>query len=161
MNHSYQYQRGAILVVCLVVLAIITLISVTELSNAGEQTKMTSNFQQQNTTFQAAESAMSHAMKMISEQTAANEENMMAMGTAMTAPGSSATKLKNDTLSINNMEVTVEYRTETENVLRPGISLDSSQNDFMIRKVNFTATSTAVIDGSGANTTIVQGFTYE
>ncbi|MGB1297074.1 MAG: pilus assembly PilX family protein [Psychrobium sp.] len=161
MTSLFNKQRGAILVVSLVVLTTITLISVTELSKAGEQSRMTSNFQQQTLTFNLAESAMSHSMKMISEQAASTEENMVAMGNAMTADEGVEMTVNNTQLSTEKMKVAVSYKTETVNSLRAGISLDSSQNDFMIRKVNFTATSTATDQSSGATSTIVQGFTYE
>jgi len=161
MNYSINKQRGAVLVICLVVLAVITLIAVSELSKAGDQSRMATNSQQYNQTFQGAESAMDHAMKMISEQTTANETNMAALGSAINVEDGSEIVVPNTALSHNNMTVSVAYKTETVNVLRAGISLDSSQNDSMIRKVNFTATSTAVIENSGAVSTIVQGFTYE
>lgn len=161
MHTQIKTQQGAVLVISIVVLAVITLIAVSELSKAGDQTRMTANSQQFNQTFHAAESAMSHAMKMISEQSSSSEANMAAMGSAMTADEGVAISVDNDDLSDDNMDVSVSYRTETVNALRPGISLNASQNDFMIRKVNFTATGTAIITGSGASATITQGFTYE
>ena len=161
MTNLISTQRGAILVISLIVLSVVTLISVTELSKAGEQSRMTSNFQQQNITFNAAESAMSYSMKKISEQASSDEENMVAMGNSMNADESVETAVDNTHLSNDSMKVSVSYRSNTVNALRAGISLDSSQNDFMIRKVTFTATSTAINESSGAKTTIVQGFTYE
>lgn len=161
MTNLISTQRGAILVISLIVLSVVTLISVTELSKAGQQSRMTSNFQQQNITFNAAESAMSYSMKKISEQASSDEENMVAMGNSMNADESVETAVDNTHLSNNSMKVSVSYRSNTVNALRAGISLDSSQNDFMIRKVTFTATSTAINESSGAKTTIVQGFTYE
>ena len=161
MTNLNSTQRGAILVISLIVLSVVTLISVTELSKAGEQSRMTSNFQQQNITFNTAESAMSYSMKKISEQASSDEENMMAMGNSMNADEGVETTVNNAQLSSDSMKVSVSYRSNTVNALRAGISLDSSQNDFMIRKVSFTATSTAINESSGARTTIVQGFTYE
>lgn len=161
MTNLISTQRGAILVISLIVLSVVTLISVTELSKAGQQSRMTSNFQQQNITFNAAESAMSYSMKKISEQASSDEENMVAMGNSMNADESVETAVDNTHLSNDSMKVSVSYRSNTVNALRAGISLDSSQNDFMIRKVTFTATSTAINESSGAKTTIVQGFTYE
>lgn len=161
MNYTHTAQRGAILVISLIVLSVITLISVTELSKAGEQSRMASNFQQQNITFNAAESAMAHSMKMISEQGSSDEENMAAMGNSMNADDGVEMQVTNTQLSSDSMKVTVSYRSNTVNALRAGISLDSSQNDFMIRNVNFTATSTATNESSGARTSIEQGFTYE
>jgi hypothetical protein len=122
---------------------------------------MTSNFQQQSITFNAAESAMAHSMKMISGQPSSTEENIAAMAGSMTAAEDVEIKVNNTQLSTDKMKVSVSYRSNTVNALRAGISLDSSQNDFMIRNVHFTATSTANNDSSGARTTIVQGFTYE
>lgn len=159
MNTQIKAQQGAVLVISLVVLAVITLIAVTELSKAGDQTRMATNSQQFNQTFHAAESAMSHAMKKISNQTSSNEANYVAMGNAMEQGVS--IKVENNDLSDDNLKVSVSYRTETVNTLRPGISLNASQNDLMIRKVNFTATGTAIIVDSGATATITQGFTYE
>lgn len=161
MYFSLKKQSGAVLVICLVVLSVITLIAVTELKKAGSQSRMATNSQQYNQTFQTAESAMSHAMLMISEQAVADEGNMIAMANAMSAEEGVEITVSNTELSDSNMSVSVSYSTETTNALRPGISLNASQNDFMIRKVNFTATSTAVIDNSGATSSIVQGFTYE
>lgn len=161
MSSILTNQRGAILVLSLIVLTVITLISVTELSKAGEQSRMSSNFQQQNITFNAAESAMAYSMKMISEQSSANEANMTAMANSMSAEDGVEMEVANTQLSTDKMKVAVSFRSNTVNSLRAGISLDSSQNDFMIRNVNFTATSTANNDSSGARTTIIQGFTYE
>lgn len=158
MTYLSIKQQGSVLVITLVILLIITLISVTNLTSASNQTRIINNVQQANQTFNAAESAMSQALfSMV--QTAKTNSNMKAMEVAVI--GQTPTKISVTDLKKNHMAVTLTYTANSVNGLRSGISLDASNSDNMIRNINFTIESNAIIANSGITSTIVRGFVYE
>ena len=58
VNHSLSSQSGVVLVISLVLLLVITLISISGLSDGAIQEKMAANSQQSNQVFQNAEGAV-------------------------------------------------------------------------------------------------------
>ncbi len=161
MSMVLKKQRGAVLVITLVILAIITLISVSELNQAGQQVKMITNVQQRDLAFQAAESAMAESMDIISSKPSSEEKNIVAMANSINTVNGGSISVPNTTMSTSDMVVTMSYKAATTNPLRSGFSISAAEDDITIRNTNFTATSTATITSSGATTNVVQGFTYE
>lgn len=161
MSCELKKQQGAVLVITLVILAVITLISVSELNQAGQQVKMITNVQQRDLSFQAAESAMSEAMSKISKQESDTEQNIVAMSQSINSPNGAPISITNTTMTTSDMNVNMAFKAAPANVLRSRTSITADENDPTVRHFNFTATSTATITDTGAKTTIVQGFTYE
>lgn len=161
MSCELKKQQGAVLVITLVILAVITLISVSELNQAGQQVKMITNVQQRDLSFQAAESAMSEAMSKISKQESDTEQNIVAMSQSINSPNGAPISITNTTMTTSDMNVNMAFKAAPANVLRSRNSITADENDPTVRHFNFTATSTATITDTGAKTTIVQGFTYE
>ena len=161
MSSELKKQQGAVLVITLVILAVITLISVAELNQAGQQVQMITNVQQRDLSFQAAESAMSESMDIISSRPSSTEKNIVAMAQSTDTANGAAVSTTNTRMTTSDMTVTVSYQAAAANPLRLDNSITAAENDPTIRHFNFTATSTATIISSGATTTVVQGFTYE
>ncbi|MCG7530611.1 hypothetical protein MHM98_04470 [Psychrobium sp. MM17-31] len=159
MKSFLSSQRGAVLVVSLVVLLVITLISTSQLSNAQSQSRMVSNAQQASITFNSAESALINALSSIAIPNVDSQNNMSAMNTSMTE-GTEATILDNS-FDVEGLTVRLTYKSTPRSSLRAGVSLDASNDDNIIRDVSFEITSTASFNNSGANATLSRGFIYE
>ncbi|MGB0833651.1 MAG: PilX N-terminal domain-containing pilus assembly protein [Psychrobium sp.] len=159
MRSFFKSQRGAVLVVSLVILLVMTLISTSELSNAHNQTRMVNNAQQANLTFNSAESALIQALESIAAPSPESTNNIDAMNNS--TAGSVATNIVINAFNVEGLTIKLTYQSTPKNTLRPGVSLDASNDDNIIRDVNFELTSTATIDSSGANATLIRGFTYE
>ncbi|MCY1278506.1 hypothetical protein D9M68_311670 [compost metagenome] len=69
-NSSQKTQRGAVLLVSLVLLLILTTLAITAASTSSLQERMSSNSQQSNTVFQAAESGLANTIAMITDNQA-------------------------------------------------------------------------------------------
>jgi len=147
----FKRQKGAVLVITLVILVLITLMSVSELNQAGQQVKMVQSAQQRNLTFQAAENALLHATTFINEQLTADIE--IIDGAIVTIP--------NNSLSTDNIDVSVTYRANIINHLNSGVSLDANENTPQTKQINIVITSTAYIPSSGIKTVLEQGLSYE
>lgn len=61
VSTKQAYQRGAALVISLIILALMTLIGVTAIQVSTQQEKMVANARDSNNAFQAAESALRRA----------------------------------------------------------------------------------------------------
>lgn len=152
-------QRGAVLVVTIVILFLITLISITQLSSANNQHKMVTNLQQFNQTFNAAESALAEAFHGVENMTTIANKNMAAMADAVSSQKSE--KVDMHSLSDKSLSISLTYTAIPNTALHAGISLDASSSDVMIQHVNFIVKSTAKIKNSGATSTISKGVIYE
>ncbi|MGB1297071.1 MAG: pilus assembly PilX family protein [Psychrobium sp.] len=159
MRSIFKSQRGAVLVVSLVILLVMTLISTSGLSNAHNQTRMVSNAHQANLTFNSAESALLQALESITAPSPESANNIDSMNNSNT--GSVITNVIDNAFNVEGLTIKLTYRSTPKNMLRSGVSLDASNDDNIIRNVNFELTSTATIDSSGVNATLVRGFTYE
>lgn len=154
-QQSLIKQKGAVLAITLVILVLITLISVSELNQAGQQIKMVNNSQQRNLTFQAAESALLQMTKTLTQYMLSGGE--IIDGAVITEP--------NNSLSTDNMSVSVTYRVEIINDfnanINSGMSLNANENIPQIKQVNFVITSIAHIPSSGVKSVLEQGVIYE
>lgn len=64
-HHSLQHQSGAVLVVSLIMLLLLTIIGVTGVQSTSLEEKMAGNLRDKNLAFQAAESALNAAEKSL------------------------------------------------------------------------------------------------
>ena len=176
-NHlTLSGQQGAALIVCLVLIVIITLISVTGLDNASMQQKMAANSQQHNETFQAAESSIDNAISQINGTSSVtnqdgdlvnavsdNEELHTALKGKANIPGDQhqISSVPSELSKKNHMDVSTTYQYLSEVTNPYGYSLDADENSTTIPGHRFIITGQATINASGATTTIEQGIEYK
>ena len=143
MLNNNQKQHGAILFISLIILLLITLVAIgsTKLSTSGQ--RIAFNFQLQNTTFQAAESALDETVRLL-------EESEFEVRQVLASP---AGRTRNATFTDSNgFEVrTTTLTTFTENLYTGG-SIGKS------RSLIFKIISTASVNGFNAVTELEHGF---
>lgn len=159
---SYQAQAGVALVVGLVLVLVITLIAIAGFSNSTVQAKMATNSQQRNTTFQAAESALSNAIIEIEGIPMGGIPGNSEVLAKAIERGTGVTHVVAiDKLKTTTMDVSVSYTYQETSGLATGISLNADENSTIIGRTKFILEGNAVMTASGAKTRISQGISYE
>jgi len=159
---QYKSQSGVVLVVGLVLILVITLIAIAGLSNSAVQTKLSSNTQQKNDTFQAAESALSHAIIEIEGVPLGGiAGNSDALANAMERGNGIEDEVGITYLTSTLMDVSVTYSYLESSGLQSGISLNADENSTIIGQRKFILEGNAAMSGSGAKSKISQGISYE
>ncbi|NOY63549.1 MAG: hypothetical protein GXP10_10460 [Gammaproteobacteria bacterium] len=134
-------QRGAVLIVSLVMLLITTMLGVTAISSSRMGEKMAANAMNRNVTFQAAESAIENAV--------ADTNNLLQ---AISAGDAGV----NDTLDINSSDVAATSNTRYQGAgLAVGFSLAADSSGFSAYR--FEITGTGAISALNAQTVSAQG----
>ena len=160
-RHSYRSlssQSGVVLVISLLLLLVITLISISGLTDGAIQEKMAANAQQSNQVFQNAEGAVAHALVIIN-----GLPNVAGSSTALSnaIEDPNPVPIPNTELSSELMTVSVTYTYQAYNGLKPGISLNADENEMMIGETRFKLEGHATMASSGAVSVISKGISYE
>ena len=134
-------QRGAALVVGLVVLLMLTLLGVSSMNMTSLELRITGNTQNKNIAFQWADSSGEHIFQRGSDDT--NKR----LDLATTASQS----FKLTTTGVES-DIDVDYQGTASAILCPGISFSLSCNVYQL-------SSTSTHGASNASSRIVQGFT--
>lgn len=71
LNLVFQKQRGAVLIVSLVILIAMTLLAITSMKGTSNEVAMAGNLREANLTFQAAEAGLRSAERAVEDSTAA------------------------------------------------------------------------------------------
>jgi len=162
IHNKYPRQSGVVLVIGLVLILVITLIAIAGLSNSAIQTKLASNAQQHNDAFQAAESALSHAIIEIEGVPLGGiAGNSDALAQAMELGNGVENKVAITYLTDTNMTVSITYSYLESSGLESGISLNADENSTMIGQRKFILEGNALMSSSGAKSKISQGISYE
>ncbi|MGI2028827.1 PilX N-terminal domain-containing pilus assembly protein [Endozoicomonas acroporae] len=142
-------QQGAILFISLIMLLLITMLAIgsTRLSTMGQRLSLT--YQLQNSTFQAADSALMATQRILEDSSFALNQAESKKGFVKdnyVYPGSNA-----------NLEVTVSTETKLkEKLLDSGSSLGAGKG--LPQTFIYETTSTARIDGYDIVTELAQGY---
>ena len=162
MKCGVKRQNGAVLVMCLVLLLVITLISIAGLSGASDQVRMVNNAQQINTTFQTADSAMSQAITLIDGQPLGGiEGNSQILAAVIDAGINVPVVINSEQLSDDSISVYVTYTHQKNSALMTGVSLNADENTTLISRQQFIIQGSAIIESSGAHSTLRKGISYE
>lgn len=70
MNHMRQQQRGAVLIISLILLVVLTLLGLSAMRNTSLEESMAGNMRAENVAFQAAEAALRNGEEWLTELTA-------------------------------------------------------------------------------------------
>jgi len=153
-------QSGVALVIGLLLLLVITLIAVSGLTGAANQTKMASNAQQYNQTFQAAEGGVSATLYSINGN--GGIFNIEPLKNALNDTVNGISTERNASLSDNSdMEVNVTVTYQLEASSTPGFSLSADENAVTISPHMFSVRSQAQLTDTGAQSIVEQGIMYE
>lgn len=153
---SPNQQKGAALVVGLMILLLATFLAVASMNNANVQERMAANSQNVNLAFQAAESAVDEQVALVVGGDTSN------ISQAHSQYGLATPVWPTDSYDAGNADVTtnVEVRGMGEMTLSAGNSIDADESSVRLTGVRFEMHSTSTVAGSGARVTIVQGLEY-
>ncbi|SFM60450.1 PilX N-terminal domain-containing pilus assembly protein [Marinobacter zhejiangensis] len=146
-------QRGAVLIVSLVVLLVITLLGVAGMNSSLMQERMAANAQNVNRTFQAAESSVGVLTNILMGgnlsllQQAMGTENQMSDAV---------------TYSIGGADIASTYQARYlgEIIVSSGSSMDASESTTLLKGYRFELSGASTINATGASTTIFKGIEY-
>jgi type IV pilus assembly protein PilX len=135
-----QYQSGAVLVISLILLLVLTVIGVTSMRSATLEEKMAANTMNHDATFHAAESAIENAL----DDTNSLVQAILTSNTVTV------------NLDVGDSSVTTDAQVK---YLGSGIALGFSlgQNSSAFSSYRFDATGTATRANTGASVTVSQG----
>ena len=147
-------QQGAVLVVSLMLLLVMTLLSIASMSNSIMQEKMAANAQNTNHTFQAAESAVNAQITTI---ILGNTDELNAAMVSDTAQGTLFTiNLGTDAVATSTAQVAYLGPVVTTG----GSSMDADESSILLNGQRFELVGTGNVAAVQAQTQIRQGIEY-
>lgn len=162
MHKSKQdSQRGSVLIFSLVIMLIMTILALSGLNSSSLDEKISRNIQDNNRTFQAAESAASNQLAPVLAG------NTILLATAMVTRDAGTgdfifTAIQNysvdDDVNLTS-SAAVKYRGEATLTCGNSLSSEKENNEIGCQFFEFRATSTLV--NSGAQATVSQGIIYQ
>jgi len=146
-------QTGAVLIVSLMLLLVMTLLSIASMNTSVCRKKMAANSQNSNRTFQAAESAV---YAMVSTVLGGNSDEL---NTAMTAVSGQGT-LINVNIGTSDATSTAQVEYLGEIIATGGSSINADESSTLLSGYRFELVGTGSIDAVQAQTQIRQGIEY-
>lgn len=149
-----KHQQGAVLILSLIILLVMTLIGLASMNTSLMQEKMANNAQKTNVTFQAAESAVS----VIIEEVLGGDESKLSEALNSTTFQSSSTSL-----NLGTSHVSASYQvTFLGDVLTTseGYSNNADITSTTIPQTRYELLGIGSVPGSSAQTIIRQGIEY-
>jgi type IV pilus assembly protein PilX len=148
-------QKGATLVVGLLILLLATLVSVSAMTDSNLQEKMAANAQNTNRAFQAAESAIE------SNLTSIEAGSLTVLTQAINVYLNGSGTLPTSTVSLADSDISANVQFEVVGLNHPpGQTLNAEEGTNNLTSYTFQMTSEVTLSGSSAETTAVQGFFY-
>ncbi len=146
-------QTGAVLVVSLIVLLVLTLLGVAGMNSSMMQERMAANAQHSNRAFQAAESAAGALMQQLMNGDLSMLQQSMASADSMSTTTA---------FSIGGSDVSSEYtaRYLGEIIISSGSSMDASESTTLLKGYRYELSGSSEISGSGASRTVFKGIEY-
>lgn len=146
-------QSGAVLVVSLIVLLVLTLLGVAGMNSSMMQERMAANAQNSNRAFQAAESAAGALMQQLMDGDLSLLQQSMAAADSKSAI---------TTFTIGGADVSSEYaaRYLGEIIISSGSSMDANESTTLLKGYRYELSGTSEISGSGATRTVFKGIEY-
>lgn len=155
MNH--RNQKGAVLIVGLLILLLTTLVALGSMQNSNLQEKMATNAQESNRAFQAAESASDEFLT-----NAFDDGNKTFLTLAINEYLKDGSNWPTTNVSSHDNDITsnLEFKMVSDRATFScnSRSLNSDENKPSIDCYSMEMKSAATISGSKANVSIVQGF---
>lgn len=147
-------QEGAVLVISLVLLLVLTLIGVAGMSSSTMQERMAANAQNSNRAFQGAESSVWSLLEQLYDNDLSMLRDSMKSADEMSG-------VVNYTLdSEKGITGSRQARFLGEVIITSGSSMDANESSSQLKGYRYELKGTAKMAGSGAGTTIYKGIEY-
>lgn len=155
-NHSMHFaahQRGAVLIISLMLMLVMTLLSIASMSTSVMQEKMAANAQNTNRTFQAAESAVEAQISTILDG------GSTSLNSAMISVSGQGAIISVD-IGTSDATATVQIEYLGEIITTGGSSMDANESSTNLSGQRFELVGRGTIDAVQAQTQIRQGIEY-
>ena len=155
-NHPIKFasrQKGAVLIVSLMLMLVMTLLSIASMSTSVMQEKMAANAQNTNRTFQAAESAIG---SLVTDILGGSQTSLSTAITAANFIG----PISNFDIADSHIVTTSQVEYLGEIILSSGGSINADESSTLLRGHRFELTGIGRIDEVQAQTVIRQGVEY-
>ncbi|SNC76534.1 type IV pilus assembly protein PilX [Marinobacter sp. es.048] len=160
MNRSLQpgcaaRQRGAALIVSLIVLLVLTLIGVAGMNTSVMQERMAVNSQNSNRAFQAAESTLS----ALTNQLYANDLSLL-RESMQNASGESSVVTVTTLDSGNGISGSYQARYLGEIIITSGSSMNADESSSQLKGYRYELIGEATMANTGAESRVFKGIEY-
>lgn len=152
---SLSDQRGAALIISLIVLLVLTLIGVAGMNTSVMQERMAVNSQNSNRAFQAAESTVS----ALTNQLYANDLSLLREAMQNSSGESSKVTVTNLD-SGNGITGTYQARFLGKIVMTSGTSIDGNESSSQLGSFRYELIGEASMAGTGAEARVFKGIEY-
>ncbi|MDX1817842.1 MAG: PilX N-terminal domain-containing pilus assembly protein [Marinobacter sp.] len=148
-------QRGAALIISLIVLLVLTLIGVAGMNTSVMQERMAVNSQNSNRAFQAAESTVS----ALTNQLYANDLSLL-RESMQNASGESSKVTVSNLDSGNGITGTYQARYLGEIIITSGSSMDANESSSQLKGYRYELIGEATMANTGAEARVFKGIEY-
>ncbi|MFL1455582.1 PilX N-terminal domain-containing pilus assembly protein [Marinobacter sp. GN3S48] len=154
MKHSIDNQRGAVLIVSLVILLVLTLIGVAGMNSSVMQERMASNAQNSNRTFQGAESSATALTEILMSGNLNLLQEAMEAADDLSSTGSVTLD------AANGVQTEYQARYLGEVIISSGSSMDADESTTLLKGYRYELRGSAEMDNTGAASTVYKGIEY-
>lgn len=154
MKHSIERQRGAVLIVSLVILLVLTLIGVAGMNSSVMQERMASNAQNSNRAFQGAESSATALTEILMTG------NLNLLQEAMDAADDLSSTGSVTLDAANGVQTEYQARYLGEVIISSGSSMDADESTTLLKGYRYELRGSAEMDNTGAASTVYKGIEY-
>ncbi len=154
MKHSIANQRGAVLIVSLVILLVLTLIGVAGMNSSVMQERMASNAQNSNRAFQGAESSATALTEILMTGNLNLLQEAMEAADDLSSTGSVTLD------AANGVQTEYQARYLGEVIISSGSSMDADESTTLLKGYRYELRGSAEMDNTGAASTVYKGIEY-
>jgi len=147
-------QQGAVLIVSLIILLVLTLIGIAGMNTSVLQERMAVNAQNSNRAFQAAESSV----RALADELYADDLTLLRESMKDANDKSSVKTFTAD--AANGITATYQAEYLGEVIITSGSSMDANESSTLLKGFRYELRGTATMDGTGAASTVFTGIEY-
>jgi type IV pilus assembly protein PilX len=150
-------QQGAVLIVCLLILLVMTVTGVTGLQVTSLEEKMSGNMRDRNLAFQAAESALRRGENFLAVNTTSAANFTCISGLYPEKGGGCDSNSLIDVSSSNQVWDNIDWSVAASSVCMAGLAELSAQPCYIIERLAYTSTGTSPTSGGSLEVGVPAG----
>ncbi|WP_273428547.1 PilX N-terminal domain-containing pilus assembly protein [Marinobacter sp.] len=154
LSNLARRQQGAVLIVSLIILLVLTLIGIAGMNTSVLQERMAVNAQNSNRAFQAAESSV----RALADELYADDLTLLRESMKDANDKSSVKTFTAD--AANGITATYQAEYLGEVIITSGSSMDANESSTLLKGFRYELRGTATMDGTGAASTVFTGIEY-
>ena len=151
---SFGNQNGAVLVISLIILLVITLIGVAGMSGSVMQERMAANAQNSNRAFQAAESSVGALLNQLYGNDLSTLRDSMKDANSLSGEQNFVVDAG------EGVNGTFQARYLGEIIITSGSSMDADESSTLLKGYRYELRGTATMNNTGASSTVFKGIEY-